>query len=200
VPDSEEACLAGVLGSCRAPCRGGRDAERHAEAVVALHTWMDTGAECDELRALRVRMAALAEAQRYEDAATARDQLEAVDTVRRAMARLRRARSRSGVLLAADLDDRFVQAFACARGLVVARRRLPRSGDAMLEIAPLVVALEAGLTGLPAVFEPEQAEAARIVGAAFARPGVHLRAVPFAGDGSPARAVSRMRHSVGLRR
>jgi hypothetical protein len=160
---------------------------------------METGAECEELRALRVRMAALAEAQRYEDAATARDQLEAVDAVRRAMARLRRASSRSGVLLAPDLDDRFVQAFACARGLVVARRRLPRSGDGMLEIAPLVVALEAGLTGRPSVFEPEQAEAARIVGAAFARPGVHLRAVPFAGDGSPARAVGRLRHSVGFR-
>ena len=161
---------------------------------------METGVECEELRALRLRMAALAEAQRYEDAATARDQLEAVDSVRRMISRLRRAHGRSGVLLAPDLDDRFVQAFAVARGLVVARRRVPRSGDGRLEIAPLVVALEAGMTGPPGVFEPEQAEAARIAAAAFARPGVRVRAVPLAEDGSLAGAVSRVRHSVGLRR
>jgi len=200
IPDSEEGCLAGVLGTCRAPCRGGADAERHTAAVRALGAWMDTGVECDELRALRMRMAALAEAQRYEDAATARDQLEAVDAVRRTMGRLRRARGRSGVLLAPDLDDRFVQAFAVARGLVVARRRVPRSGDGRLEIAPLLVALEAGMTGRPGVFEPEQAEAARIVAAAFARPGVRVRAVPLTDDGSLAGEVGRARHSVGLRR
>ena len=83
---------------------------------------------------------------------------------------------------------------------MVARRRVPRSGDGRLEIAPLVVALEAGMTGPPGVLEPEQAEAARIAAAAFARPGVRVRAVPLVEDGSLAGAVSRVRHSVGLRR
>ena len=56
------------------------------------------------------------------------------------------------------------------------------------------------MTGPPGVLEPEQAEAARIAAAAFARPGVRVRAVPLVEDGSLAGAVSRVRHSVGLRR
>ena len=50
-----------------------------------------------------------------------------------------------GVLLAPDTDDRFVQAFACAGGRVVARRRLPRAGDGRLEAEPLLAALAHGL-------------------------------------------------------
>ena len=53
------------------------------------------------------------------------------------LGRLRAAAARSGVLLAADTDDRFVQAFACAGGRVVGRLRLP-VGHAALECAPLI--------------------------------------------------------------
>ena len=65
----------------------------------------------------------------------------ALRTAGRAIERMRRARGRHGVLLAPDTDDRFVQAFACAGGRVVARRRLPRAGDGRLEAEPLLAAL-----------------------------------------------------------
>ncbi len=199
LPDDETGCLAGVLGTCHAPCRGGDEALTHTGAAGRLREWIETGRDCDELRALRQRMAALAADQRYEDAAAVRDGLDAIDGVRRRAARLRRAARCGGVLLAADLDDRFVQAFACAGGRVVARRRLPRAGDAVLEIAPLLLAMDTATGGRPVPFGPEEAEAARIVSAAFARPGVALRAISSTGGPGLASAVSRLRGAVPCR-
>jgi hypothetical protein len=113
--------------------------------------------------------------------------------------RLRRATSHSGVLLAADMDDRFVHGFACARGRVVARRRLPRSGDAQLEAAPLRVALETALAERPRTPGAHEAEQARIVAAAFARPGLALAAVRHDVPRLAA-AVAAAREQVPLRR
>jgi len=143
-------------------------------------------------------MYALREAQRYEEAAAARDGLDALDRAQRTLARLRRIASRSGVLLAPDADDRFVQAFACARGRVVARRRLPRAGDGLLEIAPLVLAIEAASVGRPRPLLPVEADQGRVVAAAFARPSVSIQAIPATG-GDLATAVSQRRGSIGLR-
>ena len=197
-PTDDGSCLTGLLGSCHAPCHGGAAAERYATAVEGARAWLEHGEGERPLAALRQRMCALREAQRYEEAAAARDGLDALDRAQRTLARLRRIASRSGVLLAPDADDRFVQAFACARGRVVARRRLPRAGDGLLEIAPLVLAIEAGSVGRPRPFLPVEADQGRVVAAAFARPGVSIRAIPATG-GDLATAVSQRRGSVGLR-
>jgi DNA polymerase III subunit epsilon len=197
-PTDDGSCLTGLLGSCHAPCHGGAAAERYATAVEGARAWLEHGEGEHPLAALRQRMCALREAQRYEEAAAARDGLDALDRAQRTLARLRRIASRSGVLLAPDADDRFVQAFACARGRVVARRRLPRAGDGLLEIAPLVLAIEAGSVGRPRPFLPVEADQGRVVAAAFARPGVSIRAIPATG-GDLATAVSQRRGSVGLR-
>src|SRR3954471_11766314 len=102
-------------------------------------------------------MAPLGADQRFDDAAQPRAQPARLQRVRTALGRLRAAAARSGVLLAADTDDRFVQAFACAGGRVVGRRRLPRAGDAALECAPLIAPLRTALAAGPAPLRPDQA-------------------------------------------
>ena len=119
----------------------------YARSVAAAAGWLRGEDGGTAASGLRMRMAALGADRRFEEAAQLRDQLEALERVRTALGRLRAAAARSGVLLAADMDDRFVQAFACAGGRVVARRRLPRAGDAALECAPLITPLRAALDG-----------------------------------------------------
>jgi len=200
--DEEQSCMAGLLGRCAAPCRGATEAERHTAAVGRMRGWLEGAAAPDSTSELRARMAALGEQHRFEEAAAIRDQLTALDAVARALARTRRAVRRNGFLLAPDLDSRFVQVFACARGRVVGRRRVPRAGDGRLELQPLAAALEAALGAPPVPLEPELAEQARVVAAAFARPGIDTRAVVMADlGGLPAASAeaARLRETVPLR-
>ncbi|HEY0388180.1 MAG TPA: exonuclease domain-containing protein [Gaiellales bacterium] len=177
LPEDDGSCLAGLLGRCAAPCRGGDSAADHDAAVAAAAAWLAGGPDGGAVAAMRARMAALGAERRFEQAAEIRDGLDALESVWTALARVRRAVQRSGVVLAADLDDRFVQAFACAGGRVVARRRLPRAGDAVLEAAPLVASLGAALDGPAPPLEPGQADVAHVVAAALARPGRDLATV-----------------------
>ena len=177
LPVDDGSCLAGVVGTCRAPCRGGPAVDAYAAAVGAAQAWLEGDDGGGPQERVRDRMGKLSADRRYEQAAAARDQLAALERGRRALARLRRSAGRSGVVLAPDVDGRFVQAFACAGGRVVARRRLPRAGDGRLEADALVAALAHGLRSPPAPFSPAQADQARVVAAALARPSPSLRAV-----------------------
>jgi DNA polymerase III subunit epsilon len=201
LPVDDGTCLAGIIGSCHAPCRGGEHLDRYADAVEEARLWLEAPAGGAPARHLDERMRRLSAEHRFEDAAAVRDQLAALRTAGRAVERLRRARSRSGVILAPDTDDRFVQAFACAGGRVVARRRLPRAGDGRLEAEPLLAALAHGLAERPAPFSPTAAEQARIVSTALVRPGRSLRAVAVDAAGAMAAAarVVRLRGAVPLR-
>jgi DNA polymerase III subunit epsilon len=202
LPEDDGSCLAGLLGRCVAPCRGGEHVDRYADAVGRARRWLETGDDGGAAAGLRLRMAAHASDRRFEEAAELRDRLNALDSVGRRLARLRSAAARSGVLLAADIDDRFVQAFACAGGRVVARRRLPRAGDAMLEAEPLVAALREAMARPPATLAADQADAATVVTTAFARPGRDVVAVPIARESldRAASAVAARRSRVPLRR
>jgi DNA polymerase III subunit epsilon len=201
LPEDDGSCLAGLLGRCAAPCRGGERVDAYGRAVAAAADWLRGGDGGAAIAGLRARMAALSDDRRFEEAAGLRDQLDALERVRTALGRVRKAAGRSGVLLSSDIDDRFVQAFACAGGRVVARRRLPRSGDAALECAPLLAALEAALAGAPAPLAPDQVDEALLIGSSFARPGRNVVAVPIAADevGSAARRVAAGRGRVRLR-
>ena len=130
-----------------------------------------------------------------------RDQLTAVRRVAATLHRMRTAARRSGVVLAPDVDDRFVQAFACAGGRVVGRRRLPRAGDAALELPPLIASLRAALPADEGPLSPEQSEQARIVSAGLVRPGLATR--PLAVDrfsvATAAERIARLRSAVPLR-
>ena len=146
-------------------------------------------------------MRGLSSKARYEHAAALRDQLAALRRVTTTLERMRASVRHAGVVLAPDLDDRFVQAFACSGGRVVARRRLPRVGGARLEVDALLAALALALGDPPTVLSPRHAEEARIVSAALARPGLTSRAVAvdrFTVSGAGDR-VARLRASIPLR-
>lgn len=201
LPVDDGSCLAGVIGTCRAPCRGGVHVDDYAEAVETARAWLGGARAGVPQERMRERMRRMAAERRYEQAAAARDQLAALERGQRVLARLRRAATRSGVVLAPDVDPRFVQAFACAGGRVVARRRLPRAGDGRLEAEALVAALAHGLRAPPAPFSPAQADQARVVAATLARPSPAVRSVAVDSATLPA-AVPRLvqlRESVPLR-
>jgi DNA polymerase-3 subunit epsilon len=202
LPVDDGSCLAGVIGTCRAPCRGGAAVEAYADALAGARTWLEGDDRAGPQDEVRERMGKLSAERRYEQAAAARDQLAALERGRRALARLRRSAGCSGIVLAPDIDERFVQSFACAGGRVVARRRLPRAGDGRLEADALVAALAHGLSSPPAPFSPAQADQARVVAAALARPSPSLRAVAIdAATVSDATArLVRLRRTVPLRR
>jgi DNA polymerase-3 subunit epsilon len=202
LPEDDGSCLAGLLGRCAAPCRGGRNVDAYGDAVRAAAGWLRGDDDADVAAAQRARMAALAADHRFEEAAQLRDELEALEQVKAVLTRLRRAASREGLVIAADLDDRFVQAFACAGGRVVARRRLPRAGDAALELRPLTAALDAARAGPSAPLAPDEADTAHLIAAAFARPGREIAVVSMSGLSAAALpgAVVRARRRVPLRR
>ena len=202
LPVDDGSCLAGIVGTCRAPCRGGPAADAYADALGAAQAWLEGDDGGGPQERVRTRMGKLSAERRYEQAAAARDQLAALERGRRALARLRRSAGRSGIVLAPDVDGRFVQSFACAGGRVVARRRLPRAGDGRLEADALVAALTHGLRSPPAPFSPAQADQARVVAAALARPSPSLRAVAVdrATVSEATARLVRLRRAVPLRR
>jgi DNA polymerase III subunit epsilon len=201
LPADDGSCLAGVIGSCIAPCRGGGHADAYLAATAAARAWLESTPAGGPAGLLAERMRLLSSERRFEEAAAVRDQLDALEGGRRALVRLRGAARRSGVVLAPDVDDRFVQAFACAGGRVVARRRLPRAGDGRLEAAALVAALAHGLRDPPSSLTPAQAEQARIVAAALARPSARLRSVAVEPGSLPEAdgRIVRLRRTVPLR-
>jgi DNA polymerase III subunit epsilon len=86
------ACALLELGRCLGPCTGAVDQERYAALVDTLEAALDGDPE-PVLGPLRRRMAGYAAEQRYEQAAGARDRLEALT---RAMAEARRAAALAG--------------------------------------------------------------------------------------------------------
>jgi excinuclease UvrABC nuclease subunit len=200
-PVDDGSCLAGAVGRCRAPCRGGVHIDAYAAAVDAAGRWLRGDRLVDPTPKIEQRMRELGRHRRFEDAAALRDQLAALQRVAVTLARQRTAVARAGIVLAPDVDDRFVQAFACVWGSVVGRRRLPRTGDAALETAALVTTLEPALRTAPGPLSAERAEQARIVSGALVRAGPTTR--PLAIDrfsvGQAAGRIAGLRASVPLR-
>ncbi len=79
--------------------------------------------------------------------------------------------------MAPDVDDRFVQAFACAGGRVVARRRAAPHWRRGARGAAAGVGVEGGPARPRRTLLAELAEQARIVSAALVRPGLATRPV-----------------------
>jgi DNA polymerase-3 subunit epsilon len=70
-------CALADMGRCLSPCDGRTDRERYGELVRWLVSSLSTGPG-ELLEALERRMARLAEAERYEEAASVRDRLRAL--------------------------------------------------------------------------------------------------------------------------
>ena len=90
LPVDDGTCLAGVIGSCHAPCRGGEHLDRYADAVEEARLWLEHPAGGAPARHLEDRMRRLSDQHRYEEAAAARNQLAALRTAGRAIERMRR--------------------------------------------------------------------------------------------------------------
>jgi hypothetical protein len=83
---------------------------------------------------VRRRLAELADAHRYEDAARLRDRLQALEQVCRELERLARLRAVARCLVAPAAEPGHARAFFIAGGRVAAERTLPPGGGAHLEI------------------------------------------------------------------
>jgi DNA polymerase III epsilon subunit family exonuclease len=127
---------------------------------------------------LRRRLAELAEARRYEDAARLRDRLQALERVCSELERLARLRALQRCILAPAAEPGHVRAFFVAGGRVAAERTLPPGGGAALEI-------EAGLAACRHALVSNTGgdiDELLLVGTFLRRPGAELQIVPLERD------------------
>jgi DNA polymerase-3 subunit epsilon len=140
LPHDDGGCLRGLLGRCEAPCRGGERVGAYAAAVACARAYLE-GRGGGAVEATAGRIARLASAQRFEEAARQHRRGEALAALDSSLRALRRARARSGVLLAADLEDPAVRCLTVRGGLLVDVRSLPRVGDPASVLAAPLAAL-----------------------------------------------------------
>jgi hypothetical protein len=158
------------------PIRSRRRAELAARALAgATPDELDGLAAGAPLPRVRAKLARLAAAQRYEDAARLRDRIAALEQVVAGLAALERLRRTEACVLAPAVEDGFLQAYVLAGGRIGARR-LPRHAGAALEID---AALTAARTPAPGVLDPEAADELLLVGAVLRRPPPEIDVLPL---------------------
>jgi DNA polymerase III epsilon subunit family exonuclease len=135
---------------------------------------------------LRRRLAELADARRYEDAARLRDRLEALEQVCRELERLARLRAVKRCIVAPASEPGHARAFFLAGGRVAAERSLPPGGGAHLEIEAGLAACRRALVSDTNVDLDELF----LVGSFLRRPPAELQIVPLE-KGAILRAMAR---------
>jgi DNA polymerase-3 subunit epsilon len=124
---------------------------------------------------VRRRLAELAEARRYEDAARLRDRLQALEQVCRELERLARLRAVQRCLVVPGTEPGHARAFFVAGGRVAAERSLPPGAGAHLEI-------EAGLAAARRALADEShgdLDELFLVGTFLRKPPPELSIVPL---------------------
>jgi excinuclease UvrABC nuclease subunit len=127
---------------------------------------------------VRRRLAELADARRYEDAARLRDRLQALEQVCRELERLARLRAVERCVVAPGAEPGHARAFFIAGGRVAAERALPPGGGAHLEI-------EAGLAAARRALVSDthgDLDELHLVGTFLRKPGPELAIVPLEKD------------------
>jgi DNA polymerase-3 subunit epsilon len=125
---------------------------------------------------LRRRLAELAEARRFEDAARLRDRLQALEHVCRELSRLRALRAVERCIVAPAAEPGHARAFFVSNGRIAAERTLPPGGGAYLEI-------EAGLAAARHAAGPAgDPDELFLVGTFLRRPPAELTIVPLERD------------------
>jgi DNA polymerase III epsilon subunit family exonuclease len=125
-----DGCCASSQPSSVGPIRSRRRAQLAARALHADELERPAVA----LPRLRRRLAELAEATRYEDAARLRDRLQALERVCKELDRLARLRAVQRCVVVPAAEPGHARAFFVAGGRVAAERTLPPGGGAHLEI------------------------------------------------------------------
>jgi DNA polymerase-3 subunit epsilon len=200
LPVDDGSCLRGLLGRCHAPCRGEPGVELYADAVERLRQHLE-GRGPGAHGAVRARIAELVAARRFEDARQQGGRLRALESVDAALAAVRRAKARSGLVLAADLDDARIRVLAVHRGILLDTASVPRRGDPHTALGPAIEALRRAAADGPAGLDlqvregpwlpAEHAEAAQLLAAALSGTTAGVAAVPLPVAGAPAGVVVR---------
>jgi DNA polymerase-3 subunit epsilon len=151
------------------PLKSRRRAELAARALEVVELERPRSA----LPRLRRKLASLADAQRYEDAARLRDRLAAVEAVAAELERLHRLRESELCLLAPAVEPGFRRAFFVASGRVAAVRTVPATGRLELD-AGLAEARRAEPS-----LAPEDADELLVVAQFLRRPPPELRVLSF---------------------
>jgi len=160
------------------PIRSRRKAQMAARALLADELERPAAA----FPRLRRKLAALADARRFEEAARLRDRIAALEHVCRDLDRLQRLRALERCLLVPAAEPGFVRAFFLAAGRVAAERTLPPGGGAHLEVeAGLAAARRDGELDLDELF---------LVARFLRRPPAELAIVPLERDAILAAARS----------
>ena len=151
------------------PIRSRRRAQLAARALTA----DELARPALALPRLRRRLAQLADARRYEDAARLRDRIDALEQVCRELDRLVRLRTVERCLVAPASEPGHARAFFVAGGRVAAVRTLPPGGGAHLEIEAGLAAARRAL----ASDEPGDLDELHLVGTFLRRPPPELAIV-----------------------
>src|SRR6266404_4830892 len=151
------------------PIRSRRRAQLAARALRADELPLPARA----LPRLRRRLAELADARRYEDAARLRDRIDALEQVCRELDRLVRLRAVERCLVVPAAEPGHARAFFVAGGRVAAERTLPPGGGAHLEIEAGLAAARRAL----ASDEPGDLDELHLVGTFLRRPPPELAIV-----------------------
>ena len=166
-----DAVVASAQPTALGPIRSRRRAQLAARALRADELERPSLA----LPRIRQRLAELADARRYEDAARLRDRLRALEHVCRELERLARLRAVERCIVAPGTDPGHARAFFVAGGRVAAERALPPGGGAHLEI-------EAGLAAARRALvsdTPGDIDELHLVGTFLRKPGPELAIVPL---------------------
>ena len=161
------------------PIRSRRRAELTARALAgASPEELDGLADGVPLARVRSRLARLAAAQRYEDAARLRDRLDALEKVVEGLGELQRLRRAELCLVVPAVEPGFVRAYAVAGGRVAASRRLPCHRGATVEAGALVAEARGRAAGGPS-YAPEAADELLLVAGFVRRPPPELTVLPL---------------------
>src|SRR5205823_5536641 len=166
-----DAVVASAQPTSLGPIRSRRRAQLAARALGADELERPSLA----LPRIRRRLAELADARRYEDAARLRDRLQALEQVCRELERLARLRALERCIVAPGAEPGHARAFFIAGGRVAAERALPPGGGAHLEI-------EAGLAAARHALvsdTPWDLDELHLVGAFLRKPSPELVIVPL---------------------
>jgi len=153
------------------PLRSRRQAQLAARALTADELERPAAA----LPRLRARLAALAEARRYEDAARLRDRIAALERVCRELDRLAALNALQRCLVVPAVEPGHARAFFLAGGQVAAERTLPPGGGAHLEV-------QAGLAAARRVLVSDTAvdlDELLLIASFLRKPPPELKVVPL---------------------
>ncbi len=161
-------------GPALGPIRSRRTAQLAARALLP----DDLERPAAALPRLRRRLAELADARRFEEAARLRDRIAALERVVHELQRSSRAHALARCLLVPAAEPRHVRAYFVAGGAIAAERTLPPGGGGALEV-------EAGLAAARRAAGPRNGlgigslDELLLVGTFLQRPPPELRSTPL---------------------